>query len=165
MEALAQAMLDSPLNTWINSSVWLWPLLEITHFVGLALLMGGLIVFDLRLAGHCRALHPTATHALLPLVLIGFALNLVSGLLFFYADPLVYAANIGFQIKMLLIVLAGLNALLYYWKIKPVMQNWDTNADALPIARFVGYVSLAAWTGALLCGRLMPYVGSGTSTG
>jgi hypothetical protein len=164
-ESIAQAMLDSSLNSWIQTSPWIWPFLEIMHFIGLALLMGGLIVFDLRLAGHFRVLNLTAAHALLPLVLTGFAINLSSGSLFFYGDPLVYAANIGFRIKMGLIVLAGLNALLYYWKIKPLMHDGDANAKALPIARFVAYASLILWSGVLLFGRLLPYVGSGTSTG
>jgi hypothetical protein len=72
-----------------------------------------------------------------------------------------YSVNIGFQIKMVLVIIAGLNALLYYWKINPVMHTWDANAESPPIAKLVAYTSLAAWTGVLLCGRLIPYVGTG----
>jgi len=157
----AQLALESSLNQWIQATYWLWPVLETIHFVGLSLLLGGLIVMDLRMAGHFRSFEPAATHKLLPLVFIGFGLNLVTGILFFYGDPMRYSINIGFQIKMYLVVIAGLNALLYYWKVNPLMKTW--NADTVPptIAKCVAYTSLTVWTGVLLCGRLIPYVGTG----
>ena len=161
LESFAVSIVDGPLNQWILNTLWLWPAMEITHFIGLSLLLGGLIVIDLRMAGYFKALNPAATHQLLPLVFIGFGLNLGTGVLFFYGDPLRYSVNIGFQIKMVLVVLAGLNALLYHWKVVPLMRTWDPQADSPIIAKCVAFTSLTAWTGVLLCGRLIPYVGSG----
>jgi hypothetical protein len=161
LESLTVALVGSPLNLWIQSSYWLWPVMEIIHFIGLSLLLGGLLVIDLRMAGHFRSLNPSATHKLLPVVFIGFGLNLITGLLFFCGDPLRYAVNISFQIKLVLIILAGLNALLFYWKISPVMHTWDPAAPSPASAKFVAYGSLTLWTGVLLCGRLIPYVGTG----
>lgn len=161
LESFAASIVDGPLNIWVQSIYWLWPLMETIHFIGLSLLLGSLLVIDLRMAGHFRGLNPAATHKLLPIVFIGFALNLVTGILFFYGDPMRYSANIGFQIKMVLVLIAGLNALLFYWKINPVMHSWDDDAPATPLARGVAYTSLAVWTGVLLFGRLIPYVGTG----
>ncbi|MBQ13877.1 MAG: hypothetical protein CMQ17_05695 [Gammaproteobacteria bacterium] len=161
LESFAVSLVDTPLNLWIKATIWVWPMLEIIHFMGLSLLLGGLIVFDLRLAGHFKALNPDALQKLLPLVLLGFGLNLVTGILFFYGDPLRYSANIGFQIKMILIVLAGLNAVLYYLMIEPVMNTWDARANSPLNTKCVAYASLVIWTGVLLCGRLIPYVGTG----
>lgn len=161
LESFAQSIVDGPLNQWIISVYWLWPLMEIIHFIGLSLLLGGLIVVDLRMAGHFKALDPAAIHKLLPLVVLGFALNLTTGVLFFYGDPMRYSINIGFQIKMLLVGLAALNTLLYYWKIRPVMHTWDSSTVSPPLAKFVAYASLGTWTGVLLLGRLIPYVGTG----
>ena len=75
------------LNQWIQETYWLWPVMEIIHFIGLVLLLGGLIVVDLRMAGHLRVIKPNATHQLLPFVIAGFLLNLVTGTLFFVGDP------------------------------------------------------------------------------
>ena len=161
LESFAFSALDSPLNQWIIETYWLWPVMEITHFIGLSLLMGGLIIIDLRLAGYFRILDPAATHKLVPVVLLGFGLNLLTGILFFYGDPMRYSINIGFQIKMVLVMLAGLNALFYYWKIKPAMDGWDRNADTPTVAKTVAFISLTAWTAVLLFGRLIPYVGTG----
>ena len=155
----------SALNLWMVSAYWVWPILEILHFFGLSLLFGGLLVIDLRLAGHFRRLDPTATHSLIPVVLMGFTINLVTGILFFFGDPLTYAYNAAFQLKMILIVGAGLNAALYYWKLSPQMHTWTAQTTPPLIAKVVGYTSLALWTAILLCGRLIPYVGEYLGTG
>ncbi len=157
MEAFAESIVGGSLNSLIQGTYWLWPILEISHFIGLSLLLGGLLVIDLRMAGHFRA----ATHKLLPFVLVGFGINLLTGILFFYGDPMRYSVNIGFQIKMSLVIVAGLNAALYYWKVSPIMHGWDENTVSPPIAKFVAYTSLAVWAAVLLCGRLIPYVGTG----
>ena len=161
METFAESIVGGSLNLWIQATYWLWPLMEISHFIGLSLLLGGLLVIDLRMAGHFRSFDPAFTHRLLPFVLIGFGINLFTGILFFYGDPMRYSINIGFKIKMGLVLLAGLNAAFYYWKVGPAMCYWDANTPSPPIAKFVAYTSLVLWAGILLCGRLIPYVGTG----
>ena len=161
MDALAQALLGTPLNNWVTSIYWLWPLMEIIHFIGLSLLLGALIIIDLRLAGFFRQISIAATHKLLPWVFVGFGMNLITGCLFFAGDPLRYAANIGFKIKMILVVVAGLNALWYYWKIDKEMHSWDPHGDTPALAKTIAFISLISWTGVLLLGRLIPYIGTG----
>lgn len=161
MESFAQSIEGGAIYNMVIGSTWLWPFMEIVHFVGLSLLMGGLIVVDLRLAGFFRSINLVATHKLLPWVFVGFGLNLVTGVLFFFGDPLRYSENIGFRIKMVLILIAGLNALWFYWKINPVMHSWDGDADTPALAKVIAFVSLATWTSVLLLGRLIPYVGTG----
>jgi len=149
------------LNIWILETYWLWPTLEILHFFGLSLLLGALLIVDLRLAGFFRQLDMQATLELLPWGVLGFLINLVTGVLFFFGDPARYSINIGFQIKMLLIVIAGFNTLWYILKIKPQQPAWAAGANTPASAKTVAWVSLSAWTGVLLCGRLIPYVGTG----
>ena len=161
LSSLAYLADGSPINIWIQDTYWLWPVMEIIHFLGLALLFGGLLVVDLRMAGHLRGVTPVSTHQLLPLVLLGFALNLITGILFFFGDPGRYSINIGFQLKMVLIGLAGLNALFYHWRVSPMLVTSDETTTPPRLARCVAYVSLACWFGVLLTGRLIPYVGTG----
>ena len=158
---LADIAADSSLNLWIAETYWLWPVLEIVHFIGLTLMLGGLIVIDLRMAGHLRVLKSGSTHQLLPLVILGFILNLTTGVLFFYGDPGRYSINIGFQIKMVLVMIAGLNALLYHWKVSPLIQAHADATGAPLLAKCSAYTSLSMWFGVLLAGRLIPYVGTG----
>jgi len=160
-ESLVQAIEGGAINTWVLSTYWLWPLLEIIHFIGLSLLLGSIMVVDLRLAGYLRQIDIKSTHRLLPWAAIGFAMNLVTGFLFFFGDPGRYSINIGFQIKMVLVLIAGLNVLLFAWKINPLIGEWDPYGDTPAFARAIGWVSLLTWTGVLLLGRLIPYIGTG----
>ena len=161
LDFLVTATADSALNRWIAETYWLWPVLEIIHFIGLSIMLGALLIIDLRMLGLFRAINAESTHRLLPWVWIGFCLNLITGILFIFGDAGRYAINIGFQLKMLLIFIAGLNAALYHWKVSPIMSQWTETTATPAIARVVAATSLAAWTGVLLLGRLIPYVGTG----
>ena len=149
------------LNTWVLGNAWVWPVLEIFHFIGLSLLIGTMIVVDLRMVGFLRHLSFTATIRLLPLATIGFAINLVTGLLFFFGDPARYVINVGFQIKMILIILAGINVLWFQLRIAPLMTSWAPHGDSIRPARFIAVSSFGLWLCVLLLGRLIPYVGTG----
>ena len=161
MDAIVHWLLASALSHWIRSTRGVWPALQILHFVGLSLLIGAMLIVDLRLAGFWRRINIAVVRALLPWAVVGFAINVMTGLMFFVGDPHRYVANIGFRIKMLLIIIAGLNALWFGWRIAPVMGAWDPNGATSRSARVVAYLSLGSWCGVLVCGRLIPYVGTG----
>ncbi len=161
MEAFALSIEGGVVYTWVTSNYWLWPLMETLHFIGLSLLLGGLIVIDARMAGFFRSVNIAATHSLLPWVLTGFGINLVTGVLFFFGDPMRYSVNWGFRVKMILVVIAGLNALWFWLRLSKPMQAWEPHGDTPGEAKLVAWVSLLSWTGVLLFGRLIPYVGTG----
>jgi hypothetical protein len=161
METLTQWMESSLLGQWVTATGWVWPAAEIFHFIGLSLLLGSMLIVDLRLLGFFRTISIETTHKLLPWAIAGFVINLVTGTLFLFGDPFRYAANIGFRIKFVLIIIAGLNALLFYWKIQPTMKNWGQNTSPPIFAKSVALLSLLVWFSVLLLGRLIPYVGTG----
>jgi len=161
MESLIIWFESSPTHSWMIEHNWITLVLEIIHFFGLCFLLGGLLVIDLRMIGCFKSISVKAIHALLPMVVFGFGLNLVSGVLFVFYDPARYLVNIGFQIKMFLVILAGLNAILYYWKIHPNLQLWSGNDEFPVFAKVVAAASLLLWYGVLSCGRFIPYVGTG----
>lgn len=161
INTVVNAIEGSTVNNLILSSQWLWPGMEIVHFIGLSLLLGSMLVVDLRLIGLLRQIDIRTTHSLLPWATFGFLLNLVSGIVFFLGDPARYSVNIGFQIKMILVVIAGLNALWFFWKLNPQINDWEPYADTPTAAKTVAIVSLGAWFGVLLLGRLIPYIGTG----
>ena len=100
-ESLVSWIEGGTLNTWVLGSSWIWPTMETLHFVGLSVMLGALLIIDLRLAGYFRKIDIGATHRLLPWVFAGFGINLVTGVLFFFGDPGRYSINIGFQMKKL----------------------------------------------------------------
>ncbi len=149
------------LGAWVHVLPWTWPIAETLHFFGLCLLLGALLVIDLRLLGVNRLLPAISVHDLLPVAYVGFGINLATGVLFYVGDPHRYTINIAFQLKMLLVVLAGLNALYYQLKIYQQMANWDETAAIPTNVKAVGALSLVLWFGVLSYGRLIPYLGTG----
>lgn len=162
---MVQSIANWMQSTWLNNLVigyaWTWPTLETLHFVGLCLLIGALLVMDLRLIGFEKAIPISAVHRLVPVALVGFFINAVTGVLFCFGDPHRYFINISFQLKMLLLVLAGLNFLLYWLKVEPEMLRAGPDSAPPPLARAVGVASLLFWFGILSFGRLIPYLGTG----
>ena len=83
-EILVQLIEGSSINNFILSTTWLWPLLEILHFIGLSLLLGSMLVIDVRLAGYAQSMNVERTTTLVPIAAIGFFVNALTGLLFFF---------------------------------------------------------------------------------
>ena len=162
IETLTKEIMASQLSQWIQATYWLWPVLEVIHFFGLTLLMGGLIIVDLRMIGFFPTIRLQGVKKLLPFVIFGFLLNLITGIFFIYGDPSRYAINIGFQIKLILILLAGCNAAIYHLRVESYVQDLGSSSRRPPLTiKLVGLTSLSLWTAVLLLGRLIPYVGTG----
>lgn len=140
-----------PAFAWIATHPWLYPALETAHVVGIALLLGSLVLFELRVWGLGAALpvQPLARLAL-PLTLAGFALAAASGLTMFASQPGELIANRAFVVKMALLMSAGLNAAAFH------ARGGVQRLDAL--ARAQTLVSLGLWLGVIICGRWIAYV-------
>ena len=148
----------SSLHNFITSNSWVWPTLEMIHFFGLCLLFGSLLVIDLRSLGFAKKIPLATVDVLITITLIGFALNLMTGLLFVIGDPGRYFVNIAFKIKMGLIVIAGLNALFYFISVQPKIQVGPNSKDLPAYAKVVALLSLLLWTSVIVLGRMIPYV-------
>ena len=156
------------LLVWIESSgfaqamrewLWLYPSIEIAHITGIVLLVGAAAMFDLRLLGMSRALPVSQlAHHLLPWSVTGFALLVVTGLMMFSAHATEFWNNPAFLIKMTLIVLAGLNALVFHTGVYRGVSGWNTGARAPMAARVAALASLTLWLGVISGGRLLAYL-------
>jgi len=137
--------------SWIIGHPWAYPALEVVHLVGIALLLGNLVLLELRVLGAAPAL-PLAplARAELPLVAAGFALAVLSGLLMFAAAPAELLAKRLFIIKMGLLMLAGLNAMWFH--ARGSLQRLDGTARAQTL------LSLGLWLVVVACGRFIAYV-------
>ena len=144
----------SALGQLMHGTVWLFPMAEILHFMGLSLLIGSLLVVDCRLLGIVRGFPVVAVYRFLPLALAGFGINLVTGTMFFFSDPFRYYPNIAFRLKMLFILLAGLNALYFALTV----HRHTTGEDPGAAIKTVSALSFLFWVGVIILGRFIPYV-------
>ncbi len=142
----------------IRGSIWLYPAFESTHYVGIALLLGSLIVIDLRLLGFVPALPLRAVLTLLPLALAGFAINLTTGALMFTYGATSYGTSWLFWWKMALIVLAGANAVLFKRLAARADGGWMDHGRPPPAVQFIAAASLLLWIAVTAAGRFMAYV-------
>ena len=138
-------------------SAWGWPLVESLHYVGLCLLLGTVGTFDLRLLGVANGLDYRVLHRLVPFGVAGYLLNASTGLLFVVSAPDQYLFNPAFQTKLGLMLLAGINLILFYSTAAGSVRNSDAAQPVLARARLMALVSLLAWTGVIIGGRLITY--------
>lgn len=135
---------------------------ETLHFFGLTMLIGTVGLFDLRMLGVARAVPARSLHRLIPLGIGGFVLCLVTGWVFIagdpFRDPSWYLTNLSFQLKMLFVALAGLNALLFYVTgIGKKVEALGAGEDAPTAAKVIAITSILLWIGVMYFGRMLPW--------
>ncbi|MGW4624905.1 DUF6644 family protein [Streptomyces rubiginosohelvolus] len=150
-------------NTWlaetVRSTAYLYPMLESIHIIGIALLIGPAAAFDLRLLGVGRKTLPvtTAAHHLLRLSHLGFVIATATGIAMFLPGANLIADRGSAPWKLGLILLAGINILIFHRRTYRNVADWDTNQPTPIPARCAAIVSLTSWTGVTIAGRLLAY--------
>jgi hypothetical protein len=148
--------------TWLESlpiavhiaETWWFPLLESFHVVGIAMVFGSLLMVDLRLLGIAGRSYAMSrmSKEMIPWTWAAFALSLITGLGLFSTRAEHYASNIAFQLKMLALLLAGINMVVLHFGVYRKVELWDNTA--LPLgAKVAGGLSLFFWVSVMLTGR------------
>ena len=147
---------DSAVSGMMRSA-WGWPIAESLHFLGLTMLVGCIGTFDLRLLGVARRVPIAVVHRFIPWGIAGFVLNATTGALFLLTEPDQYIYNVSFHLKLLFLTIGGTNAALFY--LTSYRQAFGDAAvlDAPRHAKVIAAVSLCAWTGVIVCGRLLTF--------
>jgi len=136
------------------ASKWWWACLMDLHFIGLTLLIGTIGLLDLRMLGFLKQLPVEPLHQLVPWAITGFCINLVTGGLAFIGMPVFYTYDVAFWLKMLAILLAGLNVMLFYWTgTFRRIEHLGPGEDAPPFAKFIAASSLFLWFAVIILGR------------
>ena len=155
------AFLEWLQGTWVGvlvaQSLWGYPLLETIHTIGMAMMVGSLGLINLRVLGYKPELPLLDIRQLLPLAWLGFTLNAISGTLLFTSDAVYFFSSYTFRIKMVLIILGGINAALLGQR---VFREAAAGAPApRPAAgtKWIAFLSLVFWFGAVCAGRLIAY--------
>jgi hypothetical protein len=162
---------DSPLILFLHDSFagvamrgipWLFPSFEVLHFFGMALLVGAVGVIDLRVLGFARGLPLMALHRFQPIGVGGLVINIITGIGFVASDPLPYLMNGAFRLKLLLMLVAGLNILIFYFVLPREARQLQANASAPIPARLVAAASLLLWFSVIWAGRFIAFTGKNT---
>jgi hypothetical protein len=148
--ALSQLMIGNP---------WLWPICEMLHFVGLALLIGSAGLFDLRLMGFLKSIPIAAAMAMRPWAAAGIVINVLTGSLFFIGAPQQYIENPAWWAKVLFLAVAMLN-IAFFETTQGRRMLLLTAEEETPVSfKVAGAVSLGSWLAVLYFGRMLPFIG------
>lgn len=160
--AFLQSLEASALATRIRDALWLFPLIESTHVVSLALVFGTIAIIDLRLLGVASTQRPFQRMAseILKWTWGAFALTVLTGTLMFITNARVYYDNVFFRTKMLLLLLAGVNILIFELTAGRTIHRWDKDRSAPPVGKAVAALSLAIWIGVICMGRMIGFTTS-----
>lgn len=153
------ALAATPLSSAMREHAWLYPIVEIVHIAGFSVLVGSVVLFDLRVLGCAKSLPVAALgRHLLRWALASLVIVIPAGLLLFSAHPGELANNPVFLLKLTLIALAGGNALAFHLLPYRSVAGWDRDRAAPALARFGAALSILLWLGVISCGRMLAYV-------
>ncbi len=151
------APLARMVGDFVEGKTWMWPTCETLHFIGLSLLIGVVLLIDLRMLGLMKYAAFPSIHRVLPWGILGFGINVMTGMLFFIGAPQQYTQNVAFHWKMVLVLIAGANALYFTvfdqaWELKP--------GDEAPLAaKLAAGSAILLWAGVMWCGNMLPFIG------
>ena len=150
---------NSPSSNALRESVWVFPIIESSHVLGLAFSVGTAVWFDLRLAGlSMRRYSVSETFGYVKTWMFGgFALMMITGVFLFWSHALQCYGSTFFRIKLILLLLACINIVIFHWTIDRQRTDWDKAPIPPPQARFAGFASLVLWMSIVAVGRLMAY--------
>jgi hypothetical protein len=155
MQSLFQWLESWPVSVGIRESSWMFPAFESVHVIAITLVVGSVMVVDLRVLGLAsRSERVTElSEAVLPWTWGAFVVALISGFFMFAAKAHTYFGNLSFQIKLVLMAAAFMNMLMFHFIPYRSVQSWNDGAPAPPLAKLACGVSLTLWVSIVLMGR------------
>jgi len=143
---------------YVTGHTWVWPSSETLHFVGLSILFTVVLLVDLRILGVAKKLPYSALYQILPLGMLGFAINLITGMVFFIAAPEQYTKNPVFYWKIVFVMLGAFNIL--YFMLLDEPWTVGEGKDAPFRAKLVAGSAIFVWVGVLFFGHMLPFLGN-----
>jgi hypothetical protein len=155
---LAQILEGTAVGTAIRLGQWMYPLLIVTHVLALMMASGSILFWDLRLLGLGLKRTPVSVVArLLPWTWGGFTVMFVTGFLLICSEATRLYSNTAFRVKVVCLILAGLNVLLFHTTVFRKVSDWDRAPVTPARARMAGAVSIILWLSILASGRMIGY--------
>jgi hypothetical protein len=159
LRALFEWVDSFPSSIALRESIYVSPWLLVIHVLGMCLVAGLVMMMDLRLlgVGNTRTAITQIQRRLFPWQMAGMAVSAITGLALVYAQPMRFYGNIFFWEKMVMMALAGANAMAFHYGTYRSVDEWDTSRNVPFGARLSGAVSLVLWSSVILSGRLIAY--------
>ena len=159
-KAILAYLKSTSLSHAMSMSPFLWPICETLHFIGLALLIGGAGLIDLRLMGLFKSVSVKAMMQVRIWAALGLLINVVTGTLFFIGAPEQYVHNSAWYFKLLFLAVAMINLVVFETTQKQKMLSIGAGDDTPRSFKIAGAVSMGSWFLVLYFGRMLPFIGN-----
>jgi hypothetical protein len=146
------------IGSYVTEHQWVWAACETLHFIGLTLLLGVVLLVDLRVLGVMNGVSFASLHRLLPWAAFGFGVNIFTGMLFFVGIPGQYIHNSSFYWKIALVMLAGLNAV--YFTLLEEPWALGPKDEARLSTKIAAVSAMVLWVAVMYCGSMLPFLGN-----
>ena len=148
-----------PWASGVKHSAWQFPVVESVHSLALSVMLWPAAILDLRLLGWVMRRRPVSHVAaqFLPWTWTGFVVMALSGVILFWSEAVKCYNSPFFRVKVLLLAIAGVNALLFHTTVFRNVDAWDRDAATPWRAKLAGGFSLAVWIGVVAMGRALAY--------
>jgi len=148
-----------PISWEIGGTSW-FPFLESIHVIAAAMVLGSILMVDLRLLGFAATRYPitTLSKELVPWSWGAFAVATITGVGMFITRAASHVVNPAFQWKIVLLVLAGVNMAYFHFRVYKQINQWDTLVTTPMQLKFFGGMSLFLWSGVMLAGRWVGHI-------
>jgi hypothetical protein len=165
-EPLMKALFDLGLAQAIRGSLYAFPLIEATHVIAITLVFGTIAIVDLRLLGVASGRRPFTRLApeILKWTWMAFVLAVITGGLMFISNAVVYFNNVPFRIKMVCMLLAGINMAVFQLLSNKTVHLWDDRPAAPTGGKIAAVLSLCLWIGVICAGRLIGFTSTQKAT-
>jgi hypothetical protein len=149
------------MQAFVNAHEWMWAVCQMIHYVGMSLIVGIIGTLDLRILGLFKSIPITALRPLVPWAVAGFIANLLTGIIFVTgkdSGPSYFTDNLSFRLKMLFLLLAFVNLLIFQLSdLEKMVYATPAGGNAPAAAKTVSAFSLVAWVLVIFFGRTMQY--------
>jgi SNF family Na+-dependent transporter len=159
MEAFAQWLAGTPFSQGVARTLWLIPMLQSIHILGIAAVLSSVAMIELCIAGLVKSQTMSQTaHRFLPWLWAGLLLLAVSGILLIIGEPKRSLPNPAFQLKMLMLALAVLIALAFQTSLRPDRTFWARNSDGRRLKNVMALLAFLLWCAIAVAGRWIAYI-------
>jgi hypothetical protein len=154
-----QWLYDTQFSMTMRESLWAEPIVETIHVLTLTLFLGFAVMLDMRLLGVVmkRRRMSEVLAQFNPWLFAGFTVMIVTGVLLFCGDPIAFYTTTFFKVKMIMLVLAGLNVLIFNATMGHKVADWDLNPNTPGAAKMAAVISLVLWVLIIAAGRGIAY--------
>jgi hypothetical protein len=149
---------NTALSIWMVDSIWAYPIVLSTHAVGMSIVVGTIVIVDLRILGFASKIPLSSFDRLFIVSWIGVALNFLSGVALFTVDPVQFLYHPVFWIKIGLIIVGAVLVYLLWSEVKPDVEKPDENSEASARTKSIALISLILWACVIVAGRLIAYI-------